>query len=261
MNSLLEVQKRFSQTLLMKNNDIAAYLNESCISTLDSPVSIDQNAYFMRLLETISNDYPVLKQLLGAESFNILAVGYIEKQPSCCFSLRHFAKNLAMFLRQQTEYKKQPYLAELAELEWQLVDVFDLTDCPVADCTDMKGFTAYHWPLLKIKLHASVRWMFTHWNIIDIYQAFRTETKFPELSRLKILQQYLVWRKQYSPHYRVIVATEWLILKKMESHNFSEMCQTLAELDEGEDNIALAATTYLKSWLSAGLIESVYVKQ
>lgn len=257
MNSLLTLQLGFSHTKLMKRNDIEKLLNNSSIFAVNSPVAIYQNTYQKRLVESLAKDYPALNQLLESESFKDLALEYIDEYPSSSFSLPHFGQHLSTFLKQEPAYKKQPYLAELAEFEWQLVDVFNQADSPIASITDMARFNLEEWPLLTIKLHASVRWITMHWNLIDIYLAFRTESEVPDLIRFQSPKQYLVWRKEYSPHFRFIDAREWLGLKIMGNSNFSELCQTLAELDDNEESATLDATTYLKSWLSTGLIESV----
>ncbi len=261
MNELLNLQLQFSKSLLMQDNDIDGLLNEHGTSTLDSPVAIYNNAYQIRLVEALAEDYPMLNQLLGAESFKELAREYIDKYPSSSFSLRGFGRKLATFLAQETLYQKQAYLSELAAIEWQLVDVFDLADSPVASISDMSRFAPEDWPLLRFKLHGSVRWLTMHWNITEIYQALRTDTDIPDLRRLQSPQVCLVWRKQYSPHYRTLDSRECLLLKTIEKNNFAELCNTLAELDQSEDNAALDAATYLKSWLSAELIEAVNIEQ
>lgn len=259
MNSLLDLQLQFSHTLLMKPNDIKSLLNQDCAGCVNTAVDIYKNAYQNRLFDTLRNDYPMLSWLLESEQFNALAAKYIEQHPSSSYSLRSYGEQLSAFLLTETRYKQQPYLAELAEFEWQLVDIFDQADTAVASIDDMSQFDVQQWPQLTIKLHTTARWLTMNWNLLEIYPTFRDDSKVHDLIRYDAPKQCLVWRQNNSPHFRLVEAREWFLLKVLENSNFSELCFTLAELEQNEENTALEAATYLKSWLSAGLIESVQI--
>lgn len=262
MSSLSELQKRFSQTLITESSRIESLLYDRCgTPTLASSVEIYSNAYRIRLLESLKEDYPMLNQLLGSESFDSMALKYIDKHPSTSYSLRYFGQHLSNFLAIEPVLQKQPYLSELAGFEWQLVDVFDLADSPVASIADMSLFAVEDWPQLSVKLHASVRRITLSWNLIDIYQGWRIDAKFTDAICSKLPQKCLIWRKELSPHYRLLDDREQNVLRVIEDHTFTEMCQTLSEFNGSEENAAFDAATYLKSWLAAGLIESVSIKQ
>lgn len=259
MNSLLNLQLNFKETLMTGEVGIEALLNNHVHSA--SAVAIYKNAYQLRLIETLTADYPVLASLLGTEQFNELSVEYLSEYPSTSFTLRHFGQHLSQFLKQDTIYKKQPYLAEMAGFEWQLTDVFDIADSQLATIDDMSKVKAEHWPHLTVNFHASVRWLNQHWNIVDVYQAIMSQSQIPELEYSSAPKYCLVWRRQYSSYFRVIDAREWFSMKILESSNFSELCHALVALDEREDNAALNAATYLKTWLSADLIKSVGIPE
>ncbi len=262
MSSLIDLQKRFSKTLITQSNEIEALLYDRCDTpTLASSVEIYSNAYRIRLLESLKKDYPMLNHLLGSESFDSMALKYIDKHPSASYSLRCFGQHLSSFLTIEPVLQKQPYLSELAGFEWQLADVFDLADSPVASVADMSLFAAEDWPQLTVKLHASVRRIILSWNLIDIYQGWRVDAKFTDAICSQPPQQCLIWRKELSPHYRLLDNRERNVLKVIEDHTFTEMCQTLSEFNGSEENAAFDAATYLKSWIAAGLIESVSIKQ
>ncbi len=88
--------------------------------------------------------------------FNELAEVYINEYPSTSFSLRYFGQHLSTFLKKYSVYRQQLYLSEIAEFEWQLIDVFDLADTPIANLDDIAKIEAEDWPGLTIELHASV---------------------------------------------------------------------------------------------------------
>ncbi len=253
MNTLFELQSCFSRSIIDHNNDIEPWLAE----TETPALAIYNNAYRIRLQETLAQDYPALMQLLGNDAFMILASEFILEYPSASFSLRTFGQRLACFLGTDPNYRQQPYLAELADFEWQLTDVFDLADTPVAGIEDMNSIPPEAWPSLTLKLHASSRWLTLRWNIGEIYPALKSNSPVPDLIKHPRRKHYLIWRQSYSPHYRILDAQEWLALKTFENNDFSKLCLTLSELSETPEKAPLQAATYLKSWLTAGLIESV----
>ncbi|MCK5478138.1 MAG: putative DNA-binding domain-containing protein [Methylococcales bacterium] len=257
MSALVSLQLDFKDTLLTGDNRLAPYLNNTCTSDLYTAVEIYKNAYQRRLIETLQSDYPMLEKLLGTESFDKLAVKYMTELPSSSFTLRNFGQHLSTFLKKETVYQHYPYLAEMADFEWQLTDVFDLSNSKLATVSDMNRFKAEDWPHLTIKYHASVRWLALHWNIIDVYQAIQSNSAVPDLVFAPTAKQCLIWRKQYSSYYRIVDARESYAMKVMTNSNFTELCQTLTDLDDSNENSALDAARYLKTWLSADLIASI----
>ncbi len=253
MKSLLELQSCFSRSVIDEDDAITPWLTASKTPAL----AIYSNAYQIRLQETLAQDYPALKQLLGNDAFITLATDFIREYPSVSFSLRSFGQLLPDFLSTQADYRQQPYLSELAALEWQLTDVFDCADRPLAAIEDVAIIPPQAWPSLTVKLHSSIRWLTLRWNVGEIYPALKNHGVAPNLEEHPHRNHYLIWRQNYSPHYRRLDTLEWQALTTFEGNDFSVLCQSLSELSETPDNASMQAATYLKSWLAAGLIESV----
>ena len=91
--------------------------------------------YWYRLLDSIAEDFPTLRLLLGERRFWRLIEAYLAATPSRSYTLRHLGNKLAAFL------KKNPKLAgrhprhaqELAELEFAVCENFEAAErAPVA---------------------------------------------------------------------------------------------------------------------------------
>lgn len=257
MNALINIQQSFKDSLLINNNVLEPYLNRNNTVKAYSPIDIYKNAYQLRLIESLKADYPILEKLLGTDGFNDLAIDYIKEYPSSSFTLRFFGQYLSGFLKKERVYQQQPYLAEMAEFEWCLADIFDVEDTQLATVTEMNRFSPEDWPYLTVKYHASVRHLVQHWNIMDVYQAILSKTTVPDLKLSIVTQHCLVWRKQYASFFRLVDSREWLAMKMLEQSTFSALCETLSLLDDSDEHSALNAATYLKTWLSTDLITSV----
>lgn len=88
------------------------------------------SGYYLRLLECLKGDFPVLQGFLSDEVFGIFAKGYIYSVGSQSYSLLDFSKNFPDFLRQMsppanTDEERYRYLFpyELARIERLLIEV------------------------------------------------------------------------------------------------------------------------------------------
>lgn len=252
MNHLSDIQERFSRSLMDNNDTISCLLTE----TEKPALSIYINAYRIRLQETLAKDYSALAQLMGRKDFNSMTSAYIQEFPSISYSLRNFGEHLARFLAADLNYRQQTYLAELAAFEWQLNDVFDLADTAIANVEDMSMIAPDLWPNLHATLHSSIRWLNLKWNIAEQYPALKQGSSI-DLTEYSMPKRCLIWRQNHSPYYRILDEQEAMALAILQKKNFSELCMFLSNTSTNQNNVALQAATYLKSWLVAGLIESV----
>ncbi len=85
--------------------------------------------FFYRHLDAIAEDFPALVEALGWEAFEEHARAYLAAHPPASPSLRELAARLPGFLAARIE----PAWADLARLEWALVEAFDAADLPPLD--------------------------------------------------------------------------------------------------------------------------------
>jgi hypothetical protein len=88
-------------------------------------ISVYSDAYYLRLRDVLREDFPKVTALLG-DRFDEVVRGYLETFPSEQPSVRHLGRALAEFLQSREDIPK--CLADLAELEWTRVEVFDAPD-------------------------------------------------------------------------------------------------------------------------------------
>ena len=118
MHKLLTLQKALQNFLLHSD----AAIKKLIIGTKKFPIkkrlAIYQNAYQLRLVEALGDNFPKLKQYMGDDEFEKCGLHYLAKFPSNYTSIRWFGAELAVYL--QAEYPDSPWLAELAQLEWTM---------------------------------------------------------------------------------------------------------------------------------------------
>jgi hypothetical protein len=89
------------------------------------------NAYFVRLIECLRNEFPTLLSVLGDDAFDDFARGYLEAHPPRSYTLgvlgAHFAAYLAETRPARIDDRLDwaDCLVDLAAYEWTLSEVFD----------------------------------------------------------------------------------------------------------------------------------------
>jgi Putative DNA-binding domain len=92
-----------------------------------------RNAYFARLLGCLHEDFPVLLTTLGEESFDAFMLDYLQAVPPNSYTLSRLGAGLSGHLRASRPVRDYgdsgpdwaDFLAELAEFEWLITEVFD----------------------------------------------------------------------------------------------------------------------------------------
>lgn len=94
-------------------------------------LDVYREQFFYRHLDAIAEDFPALVESLGWDAFEEHATAYLAAHPPDSFSLRDLAARLPEFLQARVDAAH----ADLARLEWALVDAFDAADLPPLDPT------------------------------------------------------------------------------------------------------------------------------
>jgi len=255
--SLSELQSQFKQYLMFQNGRIDEHIDSTEELSNDFRLAIYANAYCMRLVETLQKDFPAIFYLLGDDGFTQVALDYIKKHPSQHPSLRFFGQYFSEFLHQDTDYRAMPYLSELAQLEWLLVEAFNAKDVSLIQESDVANVPPEAWSTLVLHFHPSIHCFQYRWNIIPLWQAEQNQQTPPQPEKLDSEETCLVWRQNFMTLYRTLEPDEALVLGDvLEGADFSDMCASLSTLFS-PDEVAMKAAGLLKSWVNAGLISDL----
>jgi hypothetical protein len=236
---------------------------EACVvadAAADAAQRLDvyYQAYRLRLVEALGNDYPELKRFVGDADFERLARAYIERVPSTHRSVRWVGKAFARFLRSPECPATEPVLADLAAFEWTRGEVFDAPDAPRIDVEDIARIAPEHWPSMRLTLQPALRRLSLKWNAPAICsaQSSGSQTPAPE----KRLTEWLLWRRDLEIHWRSLEGAEAGALAAAgSSATFAELCEGLLHRF-GVDQVALQAAGLLKRWAADGLVTRLSVQ-
>ncbi|MBI2516192.1 MAG: putative DNA-binding domain-containing protein [Opitutae bacterium] len=102
-------------------------------------IEIYNRSYWFRILDSLYEDCPGLRAVIGDRKFTQLAEAFMVKYPSHYWTLRDLPQRLPKFLREEPRWTK-PYTAlcvDLARFEWAQVEVYDGAAYPVFTLDDL----------------------------------------------------------------------------------------------------------------------------
>lgn len=247
MNALATTQASMQDWLLHGEPGIGAFVEGD-----DSAhrLRIYADAYRLRLIEVLGNDFPVTRSVLGDDAFAALAGDYLRAHPSTRPSVRHFGHAYADWLQGRRDVP--PALHELSRFEWAQGECFDAAEVPLLGIEHIAALPADAWPTLRLVLQPCLRVLALSCNAPDLVVAHASDGASPEL-REEAPSQWLLWRSEGDVQWRRLDDDEVLALRAIAAgETFAQLCERMNEL-HGDDG-ALRAASLLKRWLADGLL-------
>lgn len=138
-------------------------------------LEIYNRMYWFRVLDSLYDDCPGLRAVLGDKKFITLAEAYLVKYPSGSFTLRNLPSRLAKFIREEPRYTK-PHTAlchDLARFEWARVEVFDTAAKPVFTMDDLLDVPAAKQGGLRLALQPYLQLLELDYPVDDFILAVK----------------------------------------------------------------------------------------
>lgn len=218
-------------------------------------LAVYRHAYFARLHEVLRSDYGALHARLGDAAFHDLAKLYLMAHPPRSFTLRDVGASLPAFLAgpvAELFAARWPFAADLAALEWGLVEVFDAADDRLLDRDALAALPPEAWSPLTLELIAAHRILALDWPVHRLRQAWSNEQPLPELERRATT--LLVHRHREEVFVRVLGELEERVLAWVrEGSDFSAICGRAAD-EYGDAGSPSAVLALLERWLGEGLL-------
>jgi hypothetical protein len=211
-------------------------------------IRVYSDAYYLRLRDVLGEDFPKVTALLG-DRFDEVVAGYLETFPSEQPSVRHLGRALAEFLQSREDIPK--CLADLAELEWARVEVFDAPDAECATIDELAIIPPDAWPALRFSTIPAIQTLSVQYPAHQLWSDSQSlEVPAAETS-------LRIWRKNdFLVLHAPMDERESAALPKMISgETFAAICETFADLPEMD--AAREATGLLARWLEDGIVARI----
>ena len=99
-------------------SEVYNFIQESGHKTAEDLLAIYRGSIFGGLKKALSETFPVTKELVGEEFFNMMLGQFIKEHPCKVQDLNDYGESLPIFIQNLRQAKSVPYLAAVSELEW-----------------------------------------------------------------------------------------------------------------------------------------------
>jgi hypothetical protein len=179
-------------------------------------LAIYHNAYHIRLLECLREEFPVLRQALSDDTFDTFAYGYLRTYPSRSYTLTRLGTRFAQFLEEscpQEDAEWATFIIDLAVLEWTFSDVFDgpgVEGQPVFDAAALGTLAAEEWLQTRLTPVPCLRLLCLRSPVQEYYAAVRKGEEPPPPESANVF--LAVTRRDYVVRHLPLQPTEFALL-------------------------------------------------
>jgi len=133
---LLELQRRMAADLMrpLSGDDTLSrrvktddYITPNDRLSSRERLEIYSRSYWYRILDSLHEDFPGLRSILGDIAFQRLSRAYLAANPSQSFTMRDLGRGLESWLRRRPMYTEGRHLLalDMVRLEWAHIEAFD----------------------------------------------------------------------------------------------------------------------------------------
>jgi len=213
-------------------------------------LEIYAHSYFIRLHESLSEDYPALINEMGEENFYTLTVEYLKECPNTNFDITLASKGLPRFI-------KEKILSDLALLQWENLSITRNTDPTPTTLEHLNKISPENWGDLFFKRIEASRLLtvqteaFTNWYK---YLKQLNQKLSPLETNQSEMTHVLLWRSGFDCQFQQVSDSEHTLLNNLkDGKEFQALCDDIAVLYPGNST---KAAEFLQRWLTWGIVET-----
>jgi len=228
-------------------------ISEPALHSKNDAFGVYYNGYRRRLAEFLSNDYPVLRNILGDESFGSLVENYINICPSKNYNARWYSSGLVDFMRNHAPWREERVAIDVAQFEKCLADSFDAKDVECLNILALQQIDPHEWPELRFRFHPSV---FLHKLAAETATIYESHGENLHENTINITDSegVIFWRKNNKCFYRQVNDIEYLSLREAFSEmKFKDLC-SMVSYQQNCNDIEGFMSSLLVQWFNDSII-------
>lgn len=173
-------------------------------------LAVYANMYPLRMRDALATDFPVVKRILGEEGWNGLIDGYIVDHFSRHTNLNQLGKHVPAYVKTRKDLPNVGFVAEMAELEQSMVEVFDAPESPAASVTELAELPPEQWATARFHPIAAFRLCAFSYPVNAYLQATKEDRDPPRIKKAQTYtaiyrKNFTVWRMNLTrPQYRIV---------------------------------------------------------
>ena len=259
--TLLDTQRCMAHAILqpltgsdrIAPNTDAGFLKPNDRLTSLERLEIYSRSYWFRVLDSLYDDFPGLRAVIGQRAFHRLSRAYLADCPSRSFTLRNLGSRLEDWLRRNPQQAGSNYAlaVDMVKLEWAHIEAFDNAAEKVLGPEDLLELG----PRFRAALQPYIRLLALQYPVDDLrIQVNRASDERGAASNAALKQKHLTMTK------RVSLSDREKIFLAVHRRNFmvyyrrieAEEYRLLSALRDGKPIAAAIRWAFEGSFASAG---------
>jgi len=253
--SLLQMQRTMAAAIMTPMRqpvprDAAALVIPNARLASAERIDIYRDSYWTRLLDSLRDDFPGLRGILGRRAFDRLARAYLADCPSQSFTLRDLGSRLHDWLRDHPAFG-DPNLAlalDMIRLEWAHIEAFDAATRKPLGSDDIGNAD----PDMRFVLQPHVRLLAVNYPVDYLRVELTGKRDRPAerrvLRRRKAAENAFiaVHRPEFTVHYRRLASGEFHLLEAL--GRGTKLEDALADVTDPPESVRC----WFESWARLG---------
>jgi len=246
----------------------ASYIKPNDRLTSLERLELYNRQYWYRVLDSLYEDFPGLRAIVGERAFTKLSEAYLQDCPSQSFTLRELGSRLEGWLRDHPEYagKDSGLAIDMVRLEWAHIEAFDGEELKEIGPEDLAEFD----PHMKVRLQPYVRLLALGYPVDDLrIRVKRHAEEHAAASNAVTAKRHSARRRSFSGiakatvfvavhrnegdvYYRRLEAAEYGLLKLLEPGDRLEAVLTRAVEEMSAHEIQKNLERWFAAWARLG---------
>ncbi|NVE95830.1 HvfC/BufC N-terminal domain-containing protein [Altererythrobacter lutimaris] len=257
--SLASSQAAFMAQVL----DEEASLPSAWGNTQSAGMGVYRNNYRSSVVEALRSTYERTARWVGKDAFRQAAAHHIIMHPPASWTLDAAGQGFDLTCAEL--FTDDPEVAELAWLEWTMLDIFTMRDQAPLDQAGFAAATAdfaeSDWGTMRLAFLPGTTQCKVRHDLLALWNKLSSDDFERVDAALEAAQSCVVWREGERPVFALVPVDEGTVLDAMiEGASYEEACAILARKassDEEVQQAAMRAGAMLGRWLNDGLIAAV----
>jgi hypothetical protein len=222
-------------------------------------MGVYRNNYRSSLVDALRNTYARTASWVGEEAFHQAAAHHVIANPPCSWTLDDagagFDKTCADL------FANDPEVAELAWLEWVMLEVFTAPDEALLDVAAFTAatqkFGEEDWANMRLTFLPGIKVKMVAHDLRAIWQALKEEELIRPDFSLDQPCGCVIWREGERPTFQMADAEEVAMIELLrEGASYGDACMSMAGEGDPSD-AAMRAGAMLGRWLNEGMIAAI----
>jgi hypothetical protein len=248
MMDLSKLQQDFAQALF--SGDAKSDLGAQGELSAAQRVGIYRNSVHGILSQHLAALYPVCRQLIGEQRFDVLCDTFIDQHSPDTPYLPGFGEALVDYLKQHAAFKTLSWVVDVAQLEWARHAAWHSANQPVSDFSKLAQFDEAQQAALCFALPQSAQLLHVSTAADEVWLAHQSQDIQQISAQLATIQldsetTLIIWRQGRSLQQSRLTPVQWRFLRAIQQG------VTLEGLSSGfEAELAtLLATAVQQGWV------------